>query len=151
MQAARRRDFAKSPSPEGAAALSSFADWQTWNFKRLAWRARWQAAFDELDVFLSPTAFAEAFRHDHSEPLDKRVLATPRGPRRYLDLVDWITPATLTGCPATTAPVGRTAAGLPVGIQMMGPFWEDATPITFAGLLAREVGGGFTPPPDYLI
>jgi len=23
----------------------------------------------------------------------------------------------------------------------MGPYWEDATPITFAGLLAEELGG----------
>jgi hypothetical protein len=32
-----------------------------------------------------------------------------------------------------------TKAGLPVGIQIMGPYWEDATPITFAGLLAEEL------------
>jgi amidase len=44
--------------------------------------------------------------------------------------------------------VGRTPQGLPVGIQIMGPFWEDATPITFADLLAAEIGG-FMPPPDY--
>jgi hypothetical protein len=31
----------------------------------------------------------------------------------------------------------------------MGPFTEDATPIQFAVLLAREVGG-FQPPPGYL-
>jgi hypothetical protein len=30
----------------------------------------------------------------------------------------------------------------------MGPYWEDATSITFADLLAKEVGG-FTPPPGY--
>jgi hypothetical protein len=30
----------------------------------------------------------------------------------------------------------------------MAPFWEDATSITFADLLAREVGG-FTAPPGY--
>jgi len=30
----------------------------------------------------------------------------------------------------------------------MGPYWEDATPITFADLLTRELGG-FTPPPGY--
>lgn len=65
-----------------------------------------------------------------------------------MDMLNWIAPATLTGCPATVAPVGRTPQGLPVGIQIMGPFWEDATPITFADLVAKEVGG-FTPPPGY--
>jgi len=69
--------------------------------------------------------------------------------RRYSDLLDWIAPATLTGCAATVAPVGRTEAGLPVGIQIIGPFWEDATPIAFADLLAREIGG-FVAPQGYL-
>jgi amidase len=35
-----------------------------------------------------------------------------------------------------------------MGIQIMGPFWEDATPITFADLLSREVGG-FVASPGY--
>ncbi len=43
---------------------------------------------------------------------------------------------------------GRTQTGLPVGIQIMGPYCEDATPITFADLLAQEVGG-FEAPPGY--
>ena len=148
VQAAERSRWAKSQSPEAMAALSSFADWQAQNFKRLAFRANWQAYFDEVDVFLSPTAFSEAFAHDHSEPQDRRTIASASGPRRYSDLFDWIAPAALTGCPATVAPVGRTEAGLPVGIQIMGPFWEDATPITFADLLAREIGG-FAAPPNY--
>jgi amidase len=65
-----------------------------------------------------------------------------------MDLMKWIAPASLTGCPATVAPIGRTPAGMPVGIQVMGPYWEDATPITFARLLAQHVGG-FTPPAGY--
>jgi amidase len=56
--------------------------------------------------------------------------------------------ATYSGCPATVAPIGRTRQGLPVGVQIMGPFLEDATPIAFAGLLADHVGG-FAPPPGY--
>jgi hypothetical protein len=35
-----------------------------------------------------------------------------------------------------------------VGIQIMGAVWEGATPITFADLLAKEVGG-YAPPPGY--
>jgi amidase len=65
-----------------------------------------------------------------------------------MDLLNWIAPATLTSCPATIAPAGRIPDGLPVGIQIMAPLWEDATSITFADLLAREVGD-FTAPPGY--
>jgi amidase len=56
--------------------------------------------------------------------------------------------ATLTGCPATASPVGLTRDGLPVGIQIMGPFLEDATPIHLAGALA-EVIGGFRAPAGF--
>ena len=54
----------------------------------------------------------------------------------------------MTGLPATTAPVGLTRAGLPVGIQIIGPYLEDATPIDLAGRLA-DVLGGFRPPQGY--
>jgi amidase len=95
-----------------------------------------------------PTCFVPAFPHDTSTSQDDRRLATPAGPREYFDLLYWISFATLTGLPATTAPIGRTVAGLPVGIQIVGPYLEDATPIDIAGGLADAVGG-FTPPPGY--
>ena len=128
--------------------LVSFADWQQQNFRRLRYRAQWQSYFDEVDVFLSPVAFTTAFQHDHTEPHDKRKIATVHGPRDYDDMGRWIAHATLTGCPATIAPVGRGEGGLPVGLQIMGPYWEDATPIIFAKLLAQLLGG-FVAPPGY--
>ena len=148
-QEAQRRELAKFKiSRAGSSSLSSFSDWQQQNHRRLAFRAQWQSHFEEVDVFLSPVAFTPAFPHDHSEPQGDRTIVTPAGPRRYVEMLNWISAGTLTGCPATSAPVGRTQGGLPVGIQVMGPYWEDATPITFAELLAREIGG-FTPPPGY--
>jgi amidase len=56
--------------------------------------------------------------------------------------------ATLAGQPATACPVGLTRAGLPIGLQALGPYLEDRTPIRVAALLAREIGG-FTPPPGF--
>jgi amidase len=143
--AAMQPGNAQPANPQAAGALSSFAAWQAQNFRRLAFRAQWQAYFEQVDVFVSPVAFSAAFPHDHSDPQDKRTIATAQGPRRYMDMINWIAPATLTGCPATVAPVGRTPVGLPVGIQIMGPYWEDATTITFADLLARETGGFIAP------
>ena len=55
---------------------------------------------------------------------------------------------TLAGQPATAFPVGLTRAGLPIGLQAIGPYLEDRTPIRFAALLEREFGG-FTPPPRF--
>jgi amidase len=56
--------------------------------------------------------------------------------------------ATLACLPATAAPISLSRAGLPIGIQILGPYLEDRTPIAFAGLLEREFGG-FVPPPGY--
>ena len=44
-------------------------------------------------------------------------------------------------------PVTRSAQGLPIGVQLIGPLLEDHTPIRFAELLDREFGG-FTRPPS---
>lgn len=103
-------------------------------------RAAWQEYFRTYDVFLLPTAFVPAFPHDHS-PTNQRKLATSAGARDYMDLLFWVSFATLTGLPATVAPAGFTRDGLPAGIQIIGPYLEDATPIDFAGHLGGITGG----------
>ena len=100
--------------------------------ERLAYRAAWERYFETVDVFLLPTTFTAAFPHDHSHP-DQRMIPLPEGGAQpSWSLLDYISPATLTGCPATTAPVGLSRSGLPVGLQIVGPYLEDATPIAFA-------------------
>jgi amidase len=114
------------------------------NEERMTARAVWQRWFRDHDVFLLPVIFTPAIPHMKTgDPIP-----TPDGPRPYMDLLWWIAFATLTGCPATVAPIGRTRSGLPVGIQIVGPYLEDATPIAFAGALA-DVVGGFEPPPEF--
>jgi amidase len=116
--------------------------------RQRAGRAIWQSYFRTHDAFLLPTALVPAFPHDQSGTAFARVLATPAGPRPYADLCFWISFASLAGLPATVAPVGLTAGGLPVGLQIVGPYLEDATPIALAGHLT-DVVGGFRPPPGY--
>jgi hypothetical protein len=50
------------------------------------------------------------------------------------------------GPAATAVPLGLSKDGLPVGVQIVGPFLEDRTPLKLAELIEREFGG-FTPPP----
>jgi amidase len=146
VQQAMRENYRRNPKdPAGAALVEPHERWSAETAKRFAARAVWQEYFKDHDVFLMPVAFVPAFPHDHSDPMDQRKLDTPEGKRPYLDITPWIAPATLTGCPATVAPVGRTGEGLPVGIQIMGPFLEDATPIEFARLMADVVGGFVAP------
>jgi amidase len=145
-----RTRFEENPDDiAAAAAVEPHARWLHETQRRLAIRALWQTYFESHDVFLLPTAFTAAFPHDHGEPIDSRVVATPEGKRPYArDMASWISVATVAGLPATVAPVGRTSAGLPVGIQIVGPMWEDGSSIECAALLSDLVGG-FTAPPAF--
>src|SRR5712692_1651890 len=144
-----RAAYKENPKdPMVASAFEPHGRWLAETTRRMQARAAWQAHFEMYDVFLLPTAFVAAFPHDHSEPQSARKLDTPAGQRNYMDLLKWMTFATLAGLPATTAPVGRTSDGLPVGLQIVGPYLEDATPIEFAAQLA-EVVGGFQAPKGY--
>jgi amidase len=125
------------------------ARWLHETQNRLKLRARWQSYFEDHDVMLLPTTFTAAFAHDHGQPMENRSVDTLEGKRSYLrDMASWIAVATVTGLPATVVPVGRTRAGLPVGIQVVAPMWEDATAIEFAALLS-DIIGGFTAPPAF--
>jgi amidase len=129
-------------------ATTRHLDWSRQTEQRFRARAAWREHFKNFDAFLAPVNFVPAFPHDHKPDLLSRKLATADGERNYIDQSKWISFATLSGCPATVAPAGRTKSGLPVGIQVIGPYLEDATPIDIALKLSQLIGG-FTSPPGY--
>jgi len=67
-----------------------------------------------------------------------------------MDLLAWISMATAAYLPATVAPVGRTPEGLPVGVQIIGPYLDDRTTLEFAARLS-EIGYGFEAPALHLV
>jgi amidase len=126
-------------------ALMRHRDYLALHEARLALAETMQAFFAEWDVILCPITPVSAFPHDQRPRLAERALDVDGVKRPYTDLFSWIALATSLGLPATAAPIGRDAQGLPVGLQIIGPAYEDLTPITFAAELARLVGG-FEPP-----
>ncbi len=116
--------------------------------KRERLRRAWATFFRDFDVLLCPVTLVAAFPHDHSEPPRERSLRVNSRAWRYYDMNVWPGLATMPYLPATVAPVGFTEAGLPVGVQIIGPYLEDHTTIDFARRMA-EVVGGFTPPPGF--
>ena len=119
------------------AVRAPYEIWEKFHIERLKLRAIWRDYFKDFDVLVTPVTILPAFEHDHTMPRHRRVVRCADGASRaYGDLSPWISPAGLSGCPVTTAPVAMSAQGLPVGVQVIGPFLEDLTPIHFAGLLA---------------
>ena len=105
-------------------------------------QAQWSELFETFDVVLAPPFGTAAFEHkDDPEWTNRRLTingeATPYGAQ-----IAWSGIATFPGLPATCAPIGKTKSGLPIGVQIIGPRFEDRTPIAFAGLIEREFAGG---------
>jgi amidase len=127
-------------------ATQRYRDWVFAGEKREKLRALMAEYFVGVDALLMPVAMVSAIAHDHSEPFPDRVIEVNGAERPYTDLMAWVALATLTHLPATVVPVGRTASGLPVGIQIVGPYLEDSTTLA-VGRLVEELLGGFVPPP----
>ena len=54
----------------------------------------------------------------------------------YANQLAWAGIASFTGLPSTVVPIDRTAGGLPIGIQVIGPYLEDRTPLAVAAQIA---------------
>lgn len=127
------------------APLMTHHDWLAGETGRARLRQQWAELFKQFDVVLCPPFSVVAFPHDQEPDQEKRVVDIDGKMLPYLSLIVWSTLATPPGLPATVMPMARTANGLPIGVQIMGPMLEDRTTLTFARLLEREFGG-FVPP-----
>jgi amidase len=124
----------------------SAGDYLVWNGRREQHRAAWRAFFREWDVLLAPAINVLAYPHiERAWPFDdsdQTLTLTVNGRAEpYLHGLVYPALSTVPGQPATAIPVGISREGLPVGLQVIGPYLEDLTPIRFAALLAREIGG----------
>lgn len=125
-------------------AAMSYADRLELGREQAQIMAHWAAFFRDYDAVLCPVAPVPAFPHDHRAMSERRIDVNGRE-RPYLDLIHWAGLATGSHLPAAVAPVGRTAAGLPVGVQIIGPHLEDRTPLAVAAMLERTLGGFVAP------
>ena len=130
------------------ASSQRHCDWLITNEVRARYRARWAEFFRHYDILLCPITPTAAFPHDHSEPMMARTIQVNGQARSYVDGVAWAGVIGMAYLPVTMVPVGRTPQGLPVGVQIVGPYLEDRTTIDFARRLS-DVIGGFEPPPGY--
>lgn len=120
-------------------------EWVVADGARFAHRAQWRALFKEFDAVICPIMPTAAYPHNHLPDQASRVILIDGKPYPYSDQLVWPGVATMPGLPATTIPVGRSPDGLPIGIQIIGPWLEDRTTLKLAELIEKEFGG-FVPP-----
>ncbi|HZU76632.1 MAG TPA: amidase [Dehalococcoidia bacterium] len=147
---AEREDALEPETPTGGPSVQHNAavrhrTWLELNEKRHQMRYRWGEFFRQFDVLLLPVTQVTAIPHDH-RPANERHILVNGAERPYFDQLGWVGFITMAYLPATVAPIGCAANGLPVGIQIVGPYLEDRTPIDFAARLANVVGGFEAPP-----
>jgi amidase len=123
--------------------LSAHA-WMDVMDEQLTIRRQWAALFEQFDVALAPAFGTVAFPHNNEQ--GERTLLIDGEKTPYAAQGAWSSMAGVANLPATAAPIGKNKSGLPIGIQIIGPYLEDRTTIAFAELLA-DAFGGFTPPP----
>jgi amidase len=126
----------------------SHRDWLTADAGRTRLRAQWRELFRSFDAVICPVMPTPAYPHIHSEPQEQRRIRIDGKDYVYPDQLAWAGIATLPGLPATALPIGLAEGGLPLGVQIVGPFLEDRTPLKLAELMEREFGG-FAPPPMF--
>jgi amidase len=130
------------------AAAIRHREWLSSNERRLQLRQRWHEFFQEWDAVLLPVLPTAAIPHDHSEPMALRTITVNGDSRPYADQMKWVGLVGAAYLPATVVPIGLTSDGLPVGVQIAGPFLEDRTTLD-VGRGLYELMGGFRRPAGY--
>jgi amidase len=76
-----------------------------------------------------------AFPHDHGPDMWNRTIDIDGQSRSLVSTIDWLGLIGIVGLPSAVVPIGRTAGGLPVGMQIVAPYLHDRR-------AARPIGHG---------
>jgi len=126
----------------------SHGQWVALNEQRHRIRRTWGAFFRELDVLLCPVHALPALPHRHEAPTSELRIAVNGTDTPWNDMLFWPGITCAYHLPASTAPLGMTRAGLPVGVQIVGPLYGDRTTLAVARMLEKS-WRAFEPPPGY--
>jgi amidase len=104
---------------------------------RPAYIKAYDAVLADVDVLVMPTCIMTAPRNhtpgSHLEAVEDNLLSASRGGSRNTQ------PFNYTGHPALALPVGKSSAGLPVSMQLVGRFFDDPLLMRVAYAYQRAV------------
>jgi Asp-tRNA(Asn)/Glu-tRNA(Gln) amidotransferase A subunit family amidase len=104
-------------------------------------RARLLRWMERTPLFVAPVGAVPAFRHEEfgRVEVEGRVVPTFRA-------FSYAHAANVYDLPAVAVPAGRTAAGLPVGVQVVGRPFEESRVLDAARVIEEALGGWLAPP-----
>jgi amidase len=143
----KRASGERFQAAEARGIEATASDYLIWHEQREIIRAAWREFFRDFDLLLTPATLGPAFQHTDVPPGERKLNIDGREVEfDYTSFYPGL--SNLPGHPATAFPAGLNDSGLPLGLQAIGPFLEDRTPIRFAQLVEEEFGG-FVPPAGY--
>ncbi|MEV5597421.1 amidase [Streptomyces sp. NPDC052496] len=121
-------------------------DWCVADEARHQLREKWAAYFAGHDVLVTPATPTAAVADLTGTPPPQRHITVDGAQRPFFDQTSWLNLASLVGLPAVVVPAGQTAAGLPLAVQVIGPYLADRTLVDVAQQLARLLPEPVRPP-----
>jgi len=115
----------------------SAADWANALGQRTAMYRRVQTLFRRFDFLLSPTLSRPALALDH-DPFEPITIGGETAGSIRGAWYPYLWPFNLSGHPAVSLPCGWSADGLPIGLQIVGPWYADRRVLALAAQLERE-------------
>jgi len=101
--------------------------------------------FDHWDALLCPVTVSPAIPHvPFGTPIDVDGAKVPY----FLAGTSYTCPFNLTGSPAAVLPLTKSAAGLPIGVQVVGKRWSEPALLSVCEKLVL-ITGNFVPPPQF--
>lgn len=99
--------------------------------------------FERFDVLLCPVTCTPAFTH--RQP-GRPIEVEDRQLSYFVAVGGYTTPFNLSGHPVVVLPAGRSKAGLPIGVQVVGQRWKDEQLLAIAASLDEVIGDLRHPP-----
>jgi len=131
------KQFMSGVAAEPAHTGESLLD--TWIQRDLV-RMKVLAQMREYPILLCPVAAIPAFRHgERSWQVEGKTV-------NYLDAWSYCEWFNLLGMPAAVVPMGKSAEGLPIGVQIVGRPWEEEAVLSVAVELEAQRGPWQRPP-----
>jgi amidase len=128
-------------------AAGSHLQWLANHERRQELRVRWHRWFDDHDALLCPVVFSAAPEHDlEGDPLQRTLEVDGAQRNLMMDVPRWCGLVNVIGFPSCVVPIGRTAGGLPVGMQIVTDHLRDREAIHLARCLETVLGGFVAPP-----